>query len=174
MLSAVFPDEIIAEIMTWWGGHRLGLTCSTLLARMMADKYVILAEQICPGMRKVVTSRLPNGIFHGSSGVYYAVKGLPALTLTYDRGAIRRIDTICDDGRSLFRREVLIRGYFCKLYAGMVWVGGERVNIYVSNDDFESAVTKYLDGKPDGGATKLPVRNRSASDIFPDTYWFCP
>lgn len=170
MTSSVFPDEILHEVMTWWGGHRLGLTCSDLLARMSADKYVILTEYIDPAKGKMILSRLPNGTFHGASCVTLRWDEA-SLVMRYDRGAIVRVDSLGFDGQ-FRRREALVRGHYCELYAGRLQVDGVSVLQCESFGDFDSAATAYLEGRPVGRATSLPIEDEDVVAIFPHTYVF--
>lgn len=162
MLSAVFPDEILEEVMTYWGGHRLGLTCRRLLARMSADNYATPTNVRLANERRAITCRLPNGIFHGVSIFSSRCRQV----LTYDRGAILSISELAA-GRKVVRHDAIIRGYHCEMFDTSVWIGGKHVGRADSVDDFNITVRTILGGMVEGSATSIPVKDKWLVRAFP-------
>lgn len=92
-MDSDLPREILPEIMTYWGGHMLGLTCRTLNARMTDEYLSTFARKIsvdfeeayyADGQRKTYTvahHELPNGTFHGRAETIWC-------DITYSRGRL--------------------------------------------------------------------------------------
>lgn len=84
MVSTPFinlPREILPEIMTYWGGHRLGLTCRALNARMTDEYLGKFAQEISVDFKETYSTgdqpeeytathhELPDGTFHGPAHI---------------------------------------------------------------------------------------------------------
>lgn len=172
-MSSVFPNEIIMEVMTRWGGHRLGLTCSDLLARLSADNYVVEADYRGPGDKRLVTCRLPNGLFHGPSRFDAHEFDYAEYVATYDQGAIKHIDMFWNnEGKKFVCRKTIVRGYQCTRYPKSVFIGIDVVKKAIPVDDLEHFVRTYLDehDAPEGHRIMIPIFGGWIANILPHVY----
>lgn len=112
----IVSDDLISEIMKYWGGHRLGLTCRHLFARMNIDDY--LRVDIVRRDDSIATlSQLPNGIFHGWSTIDHRIV---RYNMMYNASTLLYKDTECAiivDGQSKIgiSRHAVVNGY--RVYA---------------------------------------------------------
>lgn len=88
------PLETLHEIMAYWGGHRLGLTCAALYSRLDVGRYVVKTND-----GRIMHSRLPNGVYHGVTMVTHAKRKTMSNLVIYDRGAIRRVEYFRENAR---------------------------------------------------------------------------
>lgn len=167
MTSAVFPDEIIDEIMQYWGGHRLGLTCSTLLARMLVDNYVVTADKVGPDGRQATTASLPNGIFHGISSFSVDSSDEKTFNIRYDRGNICHIDTFWPPTNLVVARNELILGRVCQWMTGTKHAFIDDIKFRYGGplENFRDAVLDRIGTR--GTATKLPFDDKWVNETFP-------
>lgn len=174
MTSTVFPHEIIDEIMTYWGGHRLGLTCSTLLARMNIDDFATVSKWVGPDESVATTSSMPNGAFHGKSRFRTSVMRRSAEYIaTYNRGFIQRVDMILMPSRLLVVRTALIRGHKCQWMPGSSTIHIEDEKIPFEErrlNKFDDAVLHHI-GDRVGPSTTIPTLSEYLVGIFPQTHY---
>lgn len=182
MLSTVFPDEIISEIMTYWDGHRLGLTCRALLARLSVDNYVVSVDKytvsedpFALGEKMLTVSCLPNGIFHGPTYFTAYDNAAGEYTAMYDQGTLKYIDLRWRDiGNRPINRHMLVRGHLCSHYVDTIFVGSSSFRVKIPADDLEQFAREYLDREKilDGRVSTLEVPCVWISSILPQTR--CP
>lgn len=168
MKMMALPLEILHEIMAYWGGHRLGLTCRRLLKRLSADNYVTTRiEQRGQDDDFIKASVLPNGLFHG---VTHVVDFSPE-EITYFHGNIIRreiSDPVSPDVSAL------IKGYVVSWCLGQFLLGDmthhfddDTITRACSYEDFEVCALEYLEGKPHGNVDTLTISDFWFSDMIP-------
>lgn len=160
--------------MQHWGGHRLGLTCAHLLARLCADKYVV-AEKFANAFKPswILASRLPNGVFHGHTTFADYKIGDVEYIATYNLGALKYIDMVSiTDRAKIIERKMVIHGYLCIWRRSMVVVGKTFAYQKVPVEHFERKVEEMIAAyymSPESRPGQIPVGEKWIAKILPQT-----